>query len=327
VKILSPIFLSQGRPQTVYGRVWLGLDEVALGLYSKQIEGDIYQYMGKIKKSVRKAASIFPPVRYAVHAGMRLWTKPQLSNVYSHDCPSPATAFNIFKTEWSSAVPGFETGAISLFDDSRIKWLETQLGSFKNKRILELGPLEGGHTCMMERAGANVLAIEANQRGFLRCLVVKNALNLKSDFLYGDFRPYLDKAEPNSFDFVSAIGVLYHMIEPAKLLYDIARVTDAFGVWTHYFDPSILKDKVRFDFKPQFQTVAGRSVEVFRQHYLTGISAIRGYCGGTAPHSFWLTRHGLLEYVESLGFEVTVGQEDRNHSLGPNILFFAKRRQ
>jgi hypothetical protein len=283
--------------------------------------------MGTIKNSVKKAASIFPPVRHVVQIGVRLRSKSRFSNLYSHDAPFPATAFTIFKNEWSSAVPGFETGTVQLFDDLRIKWLETQLGSFENKRILELGPLEGGHTCMMERAGAKVLAIEANQRGFLKCLVVKNALNLKSDFLFGDFRPYLEKAESNSFDFVLAIGVLYHMTEPLKLLYDIARVTDTFGVWTHYFDPAIIRDKVRFDFKPQLQTVAGRSVEVFRQHYLTGIIAIPGFCGGTAPNSFWLTKHGLLEYVESLGFEVTVGRDEPNHPNGPSILFLAKRSQ
>jgi 2-polyprenyl-3-methyl-5-hydroxy-6-metoxy-1,4-benzoquinol methylase len=179
---------------------------------------------------------------------------------------------------------------------------------------------------MMERAGANVVAIEANQRCFLKCLIVKNALNLKSSFLYGDVRPFIEKSEPNSFDFVAAIGVLYHMTEPAKLLFDIARMTNAFGVWTHYFDRDLLGEKqVRFDSKPQYQTVAGRTVEVFQQHYLRS-AASPGFCGGTAPTSFWLTKRGLLEFVESLGFDITLGQEDLNHPNGPCILFFAKRR-
>ena len=64
------------------------------------------------------------------------------------------------------AVPGFETGSSALFDDIRIKWLEAQLGSFAGQRVLDLGPLEGGHTCMMENAGASVVAIEGNQRPF-----------------------------------------------------------------------------------------------------------------------------------------------------------------
>lgn len=283
--------------------------------------------MGKIQDGLKKATAIFPPARRALQAGARMWGKSsQFSDLYSHNAPSPATAFDIFRNEWSSAVPGFDTGKSPLFDDSRIKWLEAQLGSFEKKRVLELGPLEGGQTCMMERAGADVLAIEANQRAFLKCLIVKNALNLKSSFLYGDFRPYLENAAPDSFDFVTAIGVLYHMTEPVKLLFDVARVTTAFAVWTHYYDPDALGEKqVRFDPKAQQQTVAGRSVEVFRQHYMASLAA-PGFCGGSAATSFWLTKRGLLEYVESLGFDVSVGDENLNHPNGPCILFFAKRR-
>jgi hypothetical protein len=125
-------------------------------------------------RAVAKQAAVKSPfVRRLVHFGGLMYGRPKYQDLYSQDAPSPATAFTIFSNQWSSAVPAFETGASPLFDDVRIKWLETQLGSFQNKRVLELGPLEGGHTTMMERAGANVVAIEANQRAFLRCLVVK----------------------------------------------------------------------------------------------------------------------------------------------------------
>ncbi len=178
-------------------------------------------------KSALKTAAILPGIRRVVQLGDQLWGRsPQFRDVYCREAPSPATPFNIFRNSWSSAVPGFETGSASLFDDVRIKWLEAQLGSFSGQRVLELGPLEGGHTCMMERAGASVVAIEANQRAFLKCLIVKDALHLKSEFLYGDFRPYLEAAQPGRFDFILAIGVLYHMLEPLKLLHDIARVTN-----------------------------------------------------------------------------------------------------
>jgi Methyltransferase domain len=250
---------------------------------------------------------------------------PQVHDVYSREIPSLATPFTIFKNEWSSAVPGFETGKVGLFDDARIKWLEAQVGSFQLKRVLELGPLEAGHTSMLERAGADVTAIEANQRAFLKCLVVKNTLRLKSEFLYGDFRPYLEQTQPGAFDFVLAIGVLYHMLEPAKLLHDIARATDAFGVWTHYYDPKIIGATPRFDPKPSVQTVKGKSVEVYKQNYLFTVKA-PGFCGGSAPTSYWLTRNGLLDYVKELGFDVQVGEENLEHPAGPCILFFARRR-
>jgi hypothetical protein len=53
----------------------------------------------------------------------------------------------LFNGEWASNVPGFGMGELKLFDDPRVKWLGEQMGGFAGKRILELGPLEGGtHT-------------------------------------------------------------------------------------------------------------------------------------------------------------------------------------
>jgi Methyltransferase domain len=186
-------------------------------------------------------------------------------------------------------------------------------------------PLEGGHTWMMEQAGAKVVAIEANQKAFLKCLVVKNALSLKSEILYGDFRPYLEMATPGSFDLVTALGVLYHMTEPVKLLHDIARITDCFAVWTHYYDHDILASQsLRFDPNPHLQTANGTSVQVYRQNYLSGVTR-SGFCGGSAPTSSWLTRRGLLDYIEALGFEITIGHEDPKHPNGPCIMLLARR--
>jgi SAM-dependent methyltransferase len=272
-----------------------------------------------------KAASKLPFVRGGVQLGARLWGRsPQFRDIYSRDAPSPASPFTIFLNAWSSAVPGFDTGKADLFNDPRIKWLEVQLGSFSGRRVLELGPLEGGHTYMMEQAGASVVAIEANQRAFLKCLIVKDAFHLESEFLYGDFRPYLANPAVGRFDFVVAIGVLYHMLEPIKLLHDIARVTNAFGLWTHYYDPAVVRGKLNFDPNPILHTVEGKSAEVYRQHYLSSL-ALPTFCGGSEPTSCWLTKDGLLQYIQSLGFETHVGEDNPRHPNGPCILLFATR--
>lgn len=283
--------------------------------------------MSVVRDKLRAAAiniARLPLAGPLIQRAGRLWGRSALPrDLYCREAPTTATAFGIFQSEWSSAVPGFETGNAGLFDDSRIHWLESQLGSFQGKRVLELGPMEGGHTAMMERRGADIVSIEANRRGFLKCLVVKNALHLDTEFLYGDFRRYLEAAQPRSFDFVLASGVLYHMSEPLKLLHEVARVGDAFGVWTHYYDATIIGVNPRFDPHPQFQTLDGKTAEVYKQNYLF-ITAKR-FCGGSASTSYWLTRDGMLDYVQSLGFEVTVGAEDLKHPQGPSILFFAKR--
>ena len=63
-----------------------------------------------------------------------------------------------------------------------------EIGGVTEKTILELGPLEGGHSYMLDRAGAaQVVAIEGNARAYLKCLIVKELLGLpRVQFLCGD---------------------------------------------------------------------------------------------------------------------------------------------
>jgi hypothetical protein len=101
---------------------------------------------------------------------------------YAASAPSPQNAIDIFEGEWASQLPDptLRAGSITLFDDYRIKWFAEHLGGFQNKTVLELGPLEAGHTYMLERLGAaSILAIEANTRAFLKCLIVKELFDLR----------------------------------------------------------------------------------------------------------------------------------------------------
>lgn len=72
-------------------------------------------------------------------------------------------------------------------------WAFERLGCVQDQTTLELGPLEGGHSYMLENAGAEpVVALENNINAFLRRLIVKEILGLeKVRFLRGDFRPFL----------------------------------------------------------------------------------------------------------------------------------------
>jgi hypothetical protein len=139
---------------------------------------------------------------------------------YTHAAPSPQAAIDIFKGEWTSQLPlpDLNSGSLPVFEDPRIEWAVAQMGGVKGKTVLELGPLEGGHTYMLERLGAkSVVAVEANARAYLKCLIVKELLGLeRAQFLYGDFLEYLRQTSPK-FDVCIASGVLYHMREPIEL--------------------------------------------------------------------------------------------------------------
>jgi O-antigen biosynthesis protein len=244
--------------------------------------------------------------------------------------PARENAGRAFEGEWSSAVPGLPSGHVALFDDERIKWFEERLGGFAGRRVLELGPLEGGHTCMMTQRGAQVLAIESNRNAWIRCIVVKDLLGMSgATFLLGDFVRYL-QSKPHRYDFSLASGVLYHVTDPVGMLQNLAAVSDAVGLWTHYFDDVSLKklDGIRdkFDYVPHIVTTSqGRQVGLHRQRYREALEWT-GFCGGSAPTSAWMTREAILGVLYDEGFDCEVGLETPDHPHGPAFCVFARRR-
>ena len=242
--------------------------------------------------------------------------------------PSAEAPFQIFVGEWSSIIPGIGLGRASLFDDARIKWLRNACGGFAGKNILELGPLEGGHTYMMASAGASqVTSIEANTRAYLKCLIVKETLGFNARFLLGDFREYLRTTQAR-YDFLLASGVLYHVMDPTALLSSMARVSDRIGIWTHYFDADVVarNDRLRnkFCLEPETREERGIKIVTHRQRYLDALKW-SGFCGGTAEESKWLTRESLLNYLAALGFRTSTTMEEQDHENGPCILLYAER--
>lgn len=123
---------------------------------------------------------------------------------------------------WNMALPpgvGVTAGPGAFYADPQILWALDQFGSLEGRHVLELGPLEASHTYMIEqRQPASILAIEANRLSFLRCLVVKELLDLRiARFELGNFEPWLETVE-RRFDLIVASGVLYHMANPIRLL-------------------------------------------------------------------------------------------------------------
>ena len=254
--------------------------------------------------------------------------QPQAFTHYEPRPPADSNSFDLFAGRWSSYLPGHGYGEAYTFTDPRITWFLEQYGDIRGRSVLELGPMEAGHTYMLAEAGANVLALEANTGAFLRCLIVKEAYGIKARFMLGDFMPYMATTDAH-FDAAVASGVLYHMEDPVTFLEELMRVTDTFLIWSHYFDRDIIQARTdishKFATSPEFVTHKGRRVELWKQKYL-GALDWGGFCGGPEETSNWLTREGMLGVIEDGGFDVTVGVDEPLHVNGPAILFMARRR-
>jgi hypothetical protein len=93
---------------------------------------------------------------------------------YADTEPNAQSTVDIFKGEWLSVLPGgLNSGWADLFNVSRVAW-PNSLFNISGKSVLELGPLEGGHSFALHHIGAaTITAVEANSRAFLKCLIIK----------------------------------------------------------------------------------------------------------------------------------------------------------
>lgn len=251
---------------------------------------------------------------------------------YRMERPSPQEVLDLFRGEWSSAMPagsGLQTapGHAALFDDARVTWAVAQAGGIAGKRILEIGPLEGGHSYMLEQAGAaEVIAVEANTRSFLKCLCVKEVLGMKAvRFLLGDGGAFMEY-DAGGFDMVFASGVLYHLQDPMAFLRLLPRMAPRVLLWTHYFDEEVVRNSsaIAHKFGPvERSTIDGFAYEFVEQSYKEALQWT-GFCGGSAPTSRWLTRRSILDYVRHLGFHrIEVAFETPEHPNGPAFAVYA----
>ncbi|SKA36299.1 hypothetical protein SAMN02745126_05803 [Enhydrobacter aerosaccus] len=243
--------------------------------------------------------------------------------------PSSQAAIDLIP-EWISNLPdklGVIAGHAPLFDDPRAAWALEKLGGVQGGRVLELGPMEGGHTYMLLRAGAaDVVAIEANKQAYLKCLIAKELLKLSgAQFLLGDFVPWL--AQTNLyFDVVWATGVLDQVINPLGLLACIALRTDKIHVFTHYIpddglvDTNLASSIIAVEQRPH----RGRMIPHFMRA-LPDSSTTSHYSGGLYTASAWLRRIDILDELKLLGFsQIEIGFESATDN-GPCFAFVAKR--
>ncbi len=264
-------------------------------------------------------------VRYTVlPKGPGLPRPRNATNEYIVKTPSAENAISLFAGEWSSKLPGFEsiTGPTDLYDDHRVTWFN-ELAPFKDKTVLELGPLEAGHTRQMSQLGAKkVTAVEANSRAYLKCLIAKEIYGIeRAEFLLGSFDKFLeDTPQDMRWDSIFACGVLYHSQDPLHLLDLISQHTDRVFIWTHFYDRAALKKSPDFSRRFSSETeyeVRGFKTTYYKQHYNANLFS-KGFTGGVGRTSYWVTRDAIVGFLKHVGFSrIELGSVAPNHKNGP----------
>lgn len=240
-----------------------------------------------------------------------------LADEYERRYPAHQNAIDLIPG-WSTEFPHelqLKAGTSALLADARIEWVKSQYGDLTGKRVLELGPLEGGHTAMLEAAGTLVDAVEGNSLAYLKCLITKEIVGLKNaKFYLGDFNRWLEEND-SRYDLIVASGVLYHMIDPLRLLELIGKRTDCIYIWSMIVvaDDLVPSKVVEFN---------GATVRLYRVPYG---ERSPGFCGGPNDHAYWLHRDDLVKAFGALGFgDVRVAHESKS-DFGTSASFFVRR--
>ena len=233
----------------------------------------------------------------------------------------PVIPFDTYETSEPSAqnaidlVPGWNThfpsefnvvaGKVIGFQDDRIGWMIERLGGVDEAKVLEIGPMEAAHSVLLERSGAQVTAVEANKRAFLKCLITKEIVGLtKARFLLGDCIPFLENNETR-YDVIVACGVLYHMQDPLRFLEAVAARTDSLFIWTSYIDDAGVAaggpGTEVYNREREDGEFHGKPVTLYRRGYL-GADQNEEFCGGIFDDPRWMARTALFDALGTLGF-------------------------
>lgn len=242
--------------------------------------------------------------------------------------PGPQTAIDIFAGRWASSFPDeavqVVAGDVPHFTvDHRPRQAAATLGDSEGRlegfRVLELGPLEGGHTYQLERLGAEVTAVEGNAEAYLKCLVSKELLGMRSRFLLGDFVKHL-QGRDDAWDMIFASGVLYHMVRPLELIALICRASPRSYVWTHYYDPQRSQGFVG----GAMDGHDGVSAEHFEKDY--GDRSHGRFWGGLASASRYLKAEDIVAAFRAFGHDrVEVLETNLEHPHGPCLTLATSR--
>lgn len=271
--------------------------------------------------------------------------EPDRFDTYARGKMGAQVTVDIFKGIWSSELPahlGVTSGSAQLFDDPRIHWMIQRLGGVDGWRVLELGPLEGGHSAMLQQAGAaQVVALEACAMSYLKCLLVKDLCQLgRVDFRFGDFMVFLEDDQV-SFDLVVASGVLYHQHDPITCIARMATRCDKVFLWTHYYTDDLRTERLH---SAMFASVASKSLsptrgsaaapawpadrfgcELFRLDYETYLPGVK-YRGGVHDHAHWMRREDILACLRHYGLtDIDVAFDQQAHPFAANFALLAQR--
>lgn len=196
--------------------------------------------------------------------------------------------------------------------DQRIELLHS-LVNLKGKTVLEVGCFEGVHTTGLASFGGLVTAVDSRLEHVVKTMVRCGFYGASPKVFLADVDQYPLDERLTSYDIGFHCGVLYHLIDPIRHLYELApKIKESILLDTHYALDEEATQTYRFAEK-----------EYAYKHY--GEDGKRNVFAGMYDHAKWLRLDALVSILGDLGFKNVLRCEPRQERNGARVLLIARR--
>lgn len=275
-------------------------------------------------------------------------------NLYYKGFPSKQAAVDLFQdmagNHWFSAWPTLpgrlpvlsSVGDAMLYNDHRMQWFNKVMGGdIRGKTVYESGPLECHHSFFLHTLGvARVDAVEGNVGSYVKCLITKEVLNVKSlNVFLGDFVTFVrdtakDPAKTKEeglltrYDIALFNGVLYHMDDPARTIAYISGISDVVVCWTQYWNeknPHMLQSGIGYkNGKADVSEVVTIDdvqglppfTTTYHKHFYELTN--KAHMGGQEPYANWQTNEEQFRTLKWAGYKYYIVQDDLDPCAHPH---------
>ena len=202
-------------------------------------------------------------------------------------------------------------------EDERLKYIAYFL-DVRDQRVLEIGPLEGHHSVILEKMGVREnIAVESRADNLKKCRRIKEKYHLDhTQFLQYDLESlYKGECVPaftGSFDLVFCLGVLYHVPDPGRALAWMRSQSNTLFLGTNYIEGNSSQAKG--------YSHGGKSYQA--DEWIEG--GIDDPISGMSPISTMLCEKDLLFLMQDVGYSriSVLGKDLQNNA--PHITVLAE---
>ena len=192
-------------------------------------------------------------------------------------------------------------------------YMDRRIDKFKalrpdDKRVLELGCLEGGHTVSLADC-YDVVAVEGKQGNFDKTkeIIRLHKTKKKIELVHANLEDF-DIQSLGFFDSVFCVGLLYHLRYPNRLIHDLSQMSDHLYIWTHCCG------------SPNAVNVDGQIGRIYEEPNITGPLT------GMSTKSFWPTVSELVNMLTECGYARCEILEDVAGEAGDRKVLLSARR-